>query len=108
LPTSAPNSGYDVIQNAITINSNASQGGVSLEPDLRGQIAPGGSIVYTHSHVTDDQSISKNPSRCCCPQQAQHGNTHISNHFLFCKHFPSLLLRVNTNNKVEIGFLAWI
>ena len=49
LPTSAPNSGYDVIQNAITINSNASQGGVSLEPDLRGQIAPGGSIVYTHT-----------------------------------------------------------
>lgn len=48
LPTSAPNSGYDVIQNAITINSNASQGGVSLEPDLRGQIAPGGSIVYSH------------------------------------------------------------
>ena len=49
LPTSAPNSGYDVIQNAITISSNASQGGVSLEPDLRGQIAPGGSIVYTHT-----------------------------------------------------------
>ena len=49
LPTSAPNSGYDVIQNAITISSNASQGGVSLEPDLRGQIAPGGSIVYTHN-----------------------------------------------------------
>lgn len=49
LPTSAPNNGYDVIQNAITINSNASQGGVSLEPDLRGQIAPGGSIVYTHT-----------------------------------------------------------
>lgn len=48
LPTSAPNSGYDVIQNAITISSNASQGGVSLEPDLRGQIAPGGSIVYSH------------------------------------------------------------
>ncbi|HRB56560.1 MAG TPA: hypothetical protein PLR05_01100, partial [Acinetobacter johnsonii] len=49
LPTSAPNSGYDVIQNAITISSNASEGGVSLEPDLRGQIAPGGSIVYTHT-----------------------------------------------------------
>ena len=49
MPTSAPNSGYDVIQNAITISSNASQGGVSLEPDLRGQIAPGGSIVYTHT-----------------------------------------------------------
>lgn len=49
LPTSAPSNGYDVIQNAITINSNASQGGVSLEPDLRGQIAPGGSIVYTHT-----------------------------------------------------------
>lgn len=49
LLTSAPNNGYDVIQNAITINSNASQGGVSLEPDLRGQIAPGGSIVYTHT-----------------------------------------------------------
>ena len=48
LPTSAPNNGYDVIQNAITINSNASQGGVSIEPDLRGQIAPGGSIVYSH------------------------------------------------------------
>ncbi|WEI03093.1 hypothetical protein PYR78_13055 [Acinetobacter johnsonii] len=39
LMTSAPSNGYDVIQNAITINSNASQGGVSLEPDLRGQIA---------------------------------------------------------------------
>lgn len=49
LMTSAPSNGYDVIQNAITINSNASQGGVSLEPDLRGQIAPGGSIVYTHT-----------------------------------------------------------
>lgn len=49
LTTSAPNNGYDVIQNAITINSNVSQGGVSLEPDLRGQIAPGGSIVYTHT-----------------------------------------------------------
>ncbi len=48
LMTSAPSNGYDVIQNAITINSNASQGGVSLEPDLRGQIAPGGSIVYSH------------------------------------------------------------
>lgn len=48
LVTSAPSNGYDVIQNAITINSNASQGGVSLEPDLRGQIAPGGSIVYSH------------------------------------------------------------
>ena len=48
LTTSAPSNGYDVIQNAITINSNASQGGVSLEPDLRGQIAPGGSIVYSH------------------------------------------------------------
>lgn len=46
---STSNSGYDVIQNAITISSNASQGGVSLEPDLRGQIAPGGSIVYTHT-----------------------------------------------------------
>ncbi|MNZ25197.1 hypothetical protein D3C78_423610 [compost metagenome] len=49
LMTSASSNGYDVIQNAITINSNASQGGVSLEPDLRGQIAPGGSIVYTHT-----------------------------------------------------------
>ena len=49
LTTSAPSNAYDVIQNAITINSNASQGGVSLEPDLRGQIAPGGSIVYSHS-----------------------------------------------------------
>lgn len=49
LTTSAPSSGYDVIQNAIMINSNASQGGVTLEPDLRGQIAPGGSIVYTHT-----------------------------------------------------------
>ncbi|QYA55146.1 DUF11 domain-containing protein [Acinetobacter johnsonii] len=48
LTTSAPSNGYDVIQNAITISSNASQGGVSLEPDLRGQIAPGGSIVYSH------------------------------------------------------------
>ncbi|MEG0029506.1 hypothetical protein [Acinetobacter sp.] len=48
LTTSAPNNAYDVIQNAITISSNASQGGVSLEPDLRGQIAPGGSIVYSH------------------------------------------------------------
>lgn len=48
LTASAPSNGYDVIQNAITINSNASQGGVSLEPDLRGQIAPGGSIVYSH------------------------------------------------------------
>lgn len=41
--------GFDSIMNAITINSLNATGTVTIDPDLRGQIAPGGTIVYTHT-----------------------------------------------------------
>ena len=46
----APNAqyGYDTIHNAINISSKNSSGTISLDPDLRGQIAPGGTITYPH------------------------------------------------------------
>lgn len=45
----AANPGFDTIKDAITINSLNSVGVVALEPDLRGQIAPNGTIVYSHT-----------------------------------------------------------
>lgn len=43
------NPGFDTIKDAISISSLNSTGVVVLEPDLRGQIAPNGTIVYTHT-----------------------------------------------------------
>lgn len=43
------NPGFDVIKNAISINSLNSNGTITLNPDLRGQVAPGGTVVYTHT-----------------------------------------------------------
>lgn len=40
------NPGFDTIKDAI--NLSAINAALSFEPDLRGQIAPGGTIVYTH------------------------------------------------------------
>lgn len=40
--------GFDTIKNALTINSLNASGTVSLDPDLRGQVAPGGTVVYSH------------------------------------------------------------
>lgn len=48
LPSPNAQYGYDTIHNAISINSKNSQGSISLAPDLHGQIAPGGTITYTH------------------------------------------------------------
>ena len=48
LPTPNAKFGYDTIHNAINISSKNSSGTISLDPDLRGQIAPGGTITYTH------------------------------------------------------------
>jgi hypothetical protein len=45
------NPSFDVIKNAITINSLNSSGTISLTPDLRGQIAVGGTVVYSHTLV---------------------------------------------------------
>lgn len=43
------NMGFDTLLNAINITSLNSVGSVVLTPDLRGQIAPNGSIVYSHT-----------------------------------------------------------
>ncbi len=43
------NVGFDTLLNAININNLNSVGSVVLTPDLRGQIAPNGSIVYSHT-----------------------------------------------------------
>jgi hypothetical protein len=48
LPAPNAQNAYDTIHNSISITSKNSQGGITLDPDLRGQIAPGGTIVYTH------------------------------------------------------------
>ena len=48
LPSPNAQNGYDTIHNAISIRSKNSSGTISLDPDLRGQIAPGGTITYTH------------------------------------------------------------
>lgn len=42
-------SGFDTLKNAININTLNAVGTVSFDPDLRGQITPGGTIVYTHT-----------------------------------------------------------
>ena len=48
LPSPNAQHGYDTIHNAVNITSKNSQGSITLDPDLRGQIAPGGTITYTH------------------------------------------------------------
>jgi len=48
LPSPNAQNGYDTIHNAIEIGSKNSSGTISLDPDLRGQIAPGGTITYSH------------------------------------------------------------
>lgn len=48
LPSPNAQNGYDTIHNAIGIGSKNSLGSISLDPDLRGQIAPGGTITYSH------------------------------------------------------------
>ncbi|MDV2467717.1 hypothetical protein QR674_01795 [Acinetobacter chinensis] len=48
LPAPNAQNAYDTIHNSISITSKNSQGGITLDPDLRGQIAPGGTITYTH------------------------------------------------------------
>lgn len=50
------NAGSDIIKNALTIvNPAAPQ--LSFTPDLRGQIAPGGTIVYTHVIVNNGETV---------------------------------------------------
>ena len=48
LPSPNAQNGYDTIHNVISIRSKNSSGTISLDPDLRGQIAPGGTITYSH------------------------------------------------------------
>lgn len=43
------NPGFDSLYNAITISSLNAVGSVQLTPNLRGQIAPNGTIVYSHN-----------------------------------------------------------
>lgn len=43
------NVGFDTLLNAINITSLNATGSVVLTPDLRGQIAPNGTIVYSHN-----------------------------------------------------------
>lgn len=43
------NMGFDTLLNAINITNLNSVGSVVLTPDLRGQIAPNGTIVYSHN-----------------------------------------------------------
>ena len=43
------NVGFDTLLNAINITNLNSVGSVVLTPDLRGQIAPNGTIVYSHN-----------------------------------------------------------
>ena len=43
------NVGFDTLLNAISITNLNSVGSVVLTPDLRGQIAPNGTIVYSHT-----------------------------------------------------------
>ncbi|MDR9778395.1 hypothetical protein RJJ65_38295, partial [Rhizobium hidalgonense] len=43
------NVGFDTLLNAINITNLNSVGSVILTPDLRGQVAPNGSIVYSHT-----------------------------------------------------------
>lgn len=55
--TIAPtNAGSDIIKNALTIVNPASPQ-LAFTPDLRGQIAPAGTIVYTHIIVNNGDSV---------------------------------------------------
>lgn len=47
------NPGFDTLMNAINISSLNSTGSVVLMPDLRGQIAPNGTIVYSHNLINN-------------------------------------------------------
>ena len=49
----ASNPGFDTLMNAINISSLNSTGSVVLTPDLRGQIAPNGTIVYSHNLINN-------------------------------------------------------
>lgn len=49
----ASNPGFDTLLNAINITSLNSTGSVVLTPDLRGQIAPNGTIVYSHNLINN-------------------------------------------------------
>lgn len=49
----ASNPGFDTLLDAININSLNSVGTVVLTPDLRGQIAPNGTIVYSHTLINN-------------------------------------------------------
>jgi len=50
------NAGSDIIKNALTI-INPAEPQLSFTPDLRGQIAPGGTIVYTHMIVNNGETV---------------------------------------------------
>lgn len=50
------NAGSDIIKNALTI-VNPAEPQLSFTPDLRGQIAPGGTIVYTHVIVNNGETV---------------------------------------------------
>lgn len=50
------NAGSDIIKNALTI-VNPAQPLLSFTPDLRGQIAPGGTIVYTHTIANEGDTV---------------------------------------------------
>ena len=50
------NAGSDIIKNALTI-ANPVNPQLAFTPDLRGQIAPGGTIVYTHVIVNNGATV---------------------------------------------------
>ncbi len=50
------NPSFDTVLDAIQINSLNSKGVISLTPDLRGQMAVGGTVVYTHVLVNQTPS----------------------------------------------------
>ena len=47
------NPSFDTLENAIAITSLNSTGVVLLSPDLRGQITPGGTVVYSHNLINN-------------------------------------------------------
>lgn len=53
------NAGSDIIKNALTISNNAAAQ-LLFTPDLRGQIAAGGTIVYTHTIVNQGNTLINN------------------------------------------------
>ncbi|MEC7118681.1 MAG: hypothetical protein VXW65_02105, partial [Pseudomonadota bacterium] len=55
--TAAPtNPGSDIIKNALTITNDLAPA-LLFTPDLRGHIAPGGTIVYTHTIVNNGDTV---------------------------------------------------